>query len=130
MEHSDIITEVTTTALQMGKYDLDEIRFDATRSLEEALDGSLIYDADILEKWDGDTHHQVIYDGEIMDAIRQSTFYQLYDAHLEHMDDYIEDAVKDYATEHFPYWPSLDWSPDTEMLLNFIASGGTDYGQN
>lgn len=130
MEHSDIITEVTTAALQMGKFDLDEITFDVTRSLEESIDSSLIYDYDILELWDGDTHPEVDFDGDIMDAIRQSTFYQVLDQHLEHLDDYIEDAVKDYATEHFPHWPNLDWSPDTEMLLDFIASGGTDYGQN
>ena len=130
MEHVDIITEVTTTALQMGTYDLDEIRFDVTRSLEELIDSSLIYDYDILELWNGDTHENVDYDGDLMGAIRMSTFYQIRDEHLEHIDEHIEDDIKYYATEHFPHWPNLDWSPDAEMLLNFIASGGTDYGQN
>ena len=130
MEHVDIITEVTTAALQMGTYSLEDIQEDVMESLREALDSSLIYDYDILEYWDGDTHPEVDYNGDIMNAIRQSVFYQLYDAHLEHMDDYIGEAVEEYATEHFPHWPNLDWSPDAEMLLNFIASGGKDYGQN
>ena len=130
MEHLDIITEVTTTALQMGTFSYEDIESDVMESIREALDASLIYDYDILEKWDGSTHPEVDYNGDIMDAIRVSTFHQIYDAHLEQMEEYIAEAVEEYATEHFPGWSDLDWSPDTEMLLTFIESGGKDYGQN
>lgn len=65
---------------------------DGHEALTEYIDSRLVYTFDILELWDGSTHEEVYINGDIMDAITQSTFLQL----QEEWNDAIYDAL-----EHF-----------------------------
>lgn len=96
----------------------------ANEALDNFIDSSLIYTANVLELWDGSTHsdvegQRVDRDLSILDIIRQSTYFQL----REEWADAVFDGIDEYIEAH-----NLDDGLDRDDALEITNGEPTDSG--